>query len=83
MQLDNDSLTMKTRYISALYFTLTTLTSVGFGNISPTTDNEKIFTICVMFLGCKKSLRVRLLKPAPVKVKVKVKAKVKASLNKG
>ena len=40
-------------YISALYYTLSCMTSVGFGNISSTTELEKIFTICMMILGCK------------------------------
>ncbi len=39
--------------MTALYFTFSSLTSVGFGNVSPTTDCEKIFTICVMLVGCK------------------------------
>ena len=40
-------------YISALYYTLSCMTSVGFGNVSSTTELEKIFTICMMILGCK------------------------------
>ncbi|KAF2882474.1 hypothetical protein ILUMI_23699, partial [Ignelater luminosus] len=43
--------TIKSRYITALYFTFTSLTSVGFGNVAPNTDAEKIFTICVMLVG--------------------------------
>lgn len=43
----------QSRYVTALYFTFSSLTSVGFGNVSPTTDCEKIFTICVMLVGCK------------------------------
>lgn len=43
----------QSRYITALYFTFTSLTSVGFGNVSPNTDMEKIFTIIVMLVGCK------------------------------
>lgn len=42
----------QSRYITALYFTFTSLTSVGFGNVAPNTDAEKIFTICVMLVGC-------------------------------
>eukprot|EP00057_Strongylocentrotus_purpuratus_P019181 XP_011673655.1 PREDICTED: potassium voltage-gated channel subfamily H member 8 isoform X3 [Strongylocentrotus purpuratus] len=38
-------------YITALYYTLSSLTSVGFGNVSANTNTEKIFTILVMFLG--------------------------------
>ncbi|NWW19929.1 KCNH1 protein, partial [Falcunculus frontatus] len=38
-------------YISSLYFTMTSLTSVGFGNIAPTTDGEKIFAVAMMMIG--------------------------------
>nr|XP_026692366.1 potassium voltage-gated channel subfamily H member 6 isoform X1 [Ciona intestinalis] len=41
----------KDKYITALYFTFSSLTSVGFGNVSPNTNNEKIFSICVMLIG--------------------------------
>lgn len=44
-------LTISTRYITAIYFTLSSLTSVGFGNVSPNTDAEKIFSVCVMIIG--------------------------------
>ncbi|ODN06245.1 Potassium voltage-gated channel subfamily H member 7 [Orchesella cincta] len=43
--------TLKSRYVTALYFTFSSLTSVGFGNVAPNTDAEKIFTICVMLVG--------------------------------
>lgn len=39
-------------YISSLYFTMTSLTSVGFGNIAPSTDIEKIFAVAIMMIGC-------------------------------
>uniref|UniRef100_UPI00358FCF04 potassium voltage-gated channel subfamily H member 6 n=1 Tax=Myxine glutinosa TaxID=7769 RepID=UPI00358FCF04 len=42
---------VKDRYITALYFTFSSLTSVGFGNVSPNTNSEKIFSICVMLIG--------------------------------
>ncbi|XP_072936044.1 potassium voltage-gated channel unc-103-like isoform X5 [Epargyreus clarus] len=42
---------MRSRYITALYFTCTSLTSVGFGNVAPNTDVEKGFTIFVMLVG--------------------------------
>ena len=45
--------TIKSKYITALYFTFSSLTSVGFGNVSPNTNSEKIFSICVMLIGCK------------------------------
>ncbi|OAF72008.1 hypothetical protein A3Q56_00198 [Intoshia linei] len=41
----------QTAYITALYFTLSCMTSVGFGNVSPDANYEKIFTICMMILG--------------------------------
>ncbi|CAG0916899.1 unnamed protein product, partial [Notodromas monacha] len=40
-----------TMYITSLYFTMTCMTSVGFGNVAAETDNEKIFTICMMVIG--------------------------------
>uniref|UniRef100_A0A915CZU6 Cyclic nucleotide-binding domain-containing protein n=1 Tax=Ditylenchus dipsaci TaxID=166011 RepID=A0A915CZU6_9BILA len=42
---------LKSRYVTSLYFTLSTITSIGFGNVSATTDSEKIFTIVMMILG--------------------------------
>jgi Ion transport protein len=44
--------TIKSKYITALYFTFSSLTSVGFGNVSPNTNSEKVFGICVMLIGC-------------------------------
>ncbi|XP_038668112.1 potassium voltage-gated channel subfamily H member 1a isoform X2 [Scyliorhinus canicula] len=38
-------------YIASLYFTMTSLTSIGFGNIAPTTDGEKIFAVAMMMIG--------------------------------
>ncbi|XP_037319094.2 potassium voltage-gated channel subfamily H member 6 [Pungitius pungitius] len=51
---DSDSASgpsVKDKYVTALYFTLSSLTSVGFGNVSPNTNSEKIFSICVMVIG--------------------------------
>ncbi len=39
---------LKSKYITALFFTLTSLTSVGFGNVSPTTNCIKLIT-CRLF----------------------------------
>ncbi|KAF6040258.1 hypothetical protein EB796_001472 [Bugula neritina] len=39
------------KYVTALYFTFSSLTSVGFGNIAPNTNAEKIFSICSMLIG--------------------------------
>ncbi|XP_030745444.1 potassium voltage-gated channel protein eag-like [Sitophilus oryzae] len=41
----------KTMYVTALYFTMTCMTSVGFGNVAAETDNERIFTICMMIIA--------------------------------
>ncbi|PSN29450.1 hypothetical protein C0J52_27215 [Blattella germanica] len=50
--------TRKTMYVTALYFTMTCMTSVGFGNVAAETDNEKIFTICMMIIAdlCKNAI---------------------------
>jgi voltage-gated potassium channel Kch len=38
-------------WIDALYFTVITLSTVGYGDFSPTTPLSKIFTITYIFLG--------------------------------
>ncbi|KAI0240021.1 Potassium voltage-gated channel subfamily H member 2 [Lamellibrachia satsuma] len=54
---DTGGPTIRSRYITALYFTFSSLTSVGFGNVSPNTNSEKVFSICVMLIGCEYSLQ--------------------------
>ena len=44
---------LQTTYLTALYFTLSSMTSVGFGNVSANTNGEKLFTILIMLLGGK------------------------------
>ncbi len=39
------------RYIDALYFSAATMTTVGYGDITPQTDIGKIFTIFYVFIG--------------------------------
>lgn len=39
-------------YISALYYTMSSLTTCGFGNIAPNTSAEKVFGCITMLLGC-------------------------------
>lgn len=38
-------------YIDAIYWCITTITTVGYGDISPVTDLQKILTMIAMFLG--------------------------------
>lgn len=46
--LDDDSLSL---YASSLYFTMTTLTGVGYGDIHATTTREKFFVVCVQLVS--------------------------------
>ncbi|CAG2172941.1 unnamed protein product [Oppiella nova] len=46
-----NNLTDFSSYITALYFTTSSLTSVGFGNVSANTDAEKVFSILIMLIG--------------------------------
>jgi hypothetical protein len=39
------------RALDALYFTITTLTTVGYGDFYPRTDAGKIFTMVYIFVG--------------------------------
>ena len=38
-------------YITAIYFTVTTITTVGYGDISGAQSSEKIFCILIMVIG--------------------------------
>jgi len=38
-------------YIDALYFTVTTLTTTGYGDITPTTPGGKLFSVLIMVVG--------------------------------
>lgn len=40
-----------TNYINALYWTITTLTTVGYGDILPTNNTQKVYAIIVQVLG--------------------------------
>ncbi|XP_043246370.1 potassium voltage-gated channel subfamily H member 8-like isoform X2 [Amphibalanus amphitrite] len=51
LHLPVDNVTTEMSYITALYFTCTSLTSVGFGNVSANTNTEKIFSVVVMLVG--------------------------------
>jgi voltage-gated potassium channel len=38
-------------WVDALYFSVITLTTIGYGDFSPTTDGGKLFTIFYIFIG--------------------------------
>lgn len=64
---------LRSAYITSLYFALSSLTSVGFGNVSANTDTEKIFSICTMLIGgeagpTKPSVQMGKLRPREGKV---------------
>ena len=40
-------------YVTALYYTCTSLTTVGFGNVSANTIIEKVFSVVIMIIGGK------------------------------
>jgi hypothetical protein len=48
--IDGGKLVM-TIYIAAFYFSLTTMTSVGYGDIITHNNAERIFTVCLQFIG--------------------------------
>lgn len=41
------------RYLTSLYFTLSCMTGVGFGNVAANTEHEKLFSIFMMIIGGK------------------------------
>ena len=46
----------KEAYVTALYYTCTSLTTVGFGNVSANTVYEKIFSVVIMLIGGEKKI---------------------------
>lgn len=47
----DQTMTRTTYYIQSFYWTVTTLTTVGYGDITPTTNIARIYTMMVMLLG--------------------------------
>ena len=48
---------LRSRYLTSLYYVMTLCTTVGFGNVAANTDGERIFSICCMLMGGK-SVRI-------------------------
>jgi CRP-like cAMP-binding protein len=48
---DMCSASLHTRYILSLYWAVTTLTTIGYGDILPVTNSEYIYTILCMYVG--------------------------------
>ena len=42
---------MKRQYLASVYWAVTTMTTVGYGDIAPVTDSERIFTVFAMIVG--------------------------------
>jgi|TARA_B110000285_G_C15065596_1_gene584929 hypothetical protein len=51
MEGDFAALGSSDQYLTSFYFTITTITTVGYGDISGGTNVEKIFCICMMLSG--------------------------------
>jgi len=39
-------------FVDALYFSMVTISTVGYGDLTPTTRFSKLFTVCYILLGC-------------------------------
>jgi hypothetical protein len=49
VEIDKNSWT--TQYINSLYFSVVTMITIGFGDITPTNSLEKLFSIFVMLIS--------------------------------
>jgi len=51
MEGDIDEMPHSEQYLTSIYFTVTTITTVGYGDISIGSKSEKIFCVMVMLVG--------------------------------
>lgn len=69
------------QYISSIYFVFTTLTTVGYGDNTPISNTEKVFTIILMAFGVIFYSYMIGSLSSSLKSKDRITAKVKAKLN--
>jgi hypothetical protein len=51
MEGDINDMPPSEQYLTSVYFTVTTITTVGYGDISGSSISEKIFCVIIMLVG--------------------------------